>query len=144
MKKISLIGRLFFDFRGRLSCEGKTMSITWKFEILRISKPNGNGVIEQSMQFEADTIRESKEKAGDKIEQNEILSTMDLNLDWTILRDRERNFTNVIVRVYHRGEDERDPLEFPESDFPSLPERYVTIEPLGMPLSEISDYAEHI
>lgn len=65
------------------------------------------------MQFEADTIREAKENAGDKIEQNERLSTKALNLDWTIPRDREMNFNNFIVRVYHRGEDEREPLEFP-------------------------------
>lgn len=117
----------------------KTLSITWKLEILRVSKPNGSGAIEQSMQFEADTIREAKEKAGNKIEQNERLSTKALNLDWTIPRDREMNLNNFIVRVYHRGEDERDPLEFP-----SFSEWYVAIEPLGMPLSEISDYAEHI
>ena len=86
------------------------------------------------MQFEADTIGEAKEKAGDNISQNEMLSTKTLNFDWTIHPDEEKNF---IVRVYHRGKDELGALEIP-----SFPEWYVTIEPLGILLSEISDYAE--
>ena len=110
------------------------MSITWKLEITRVSEPNGSGAIEQTMQFEADTIGEAKEKASDKISQNEMLSTKALNFGWTIHPDEEKN---VIVRVYHRGKDELGTLEIP-----SFPEWYVTIEPLGISLSEISDYAE--
>ena len=110
------------------------MPITWKLEITRVSEPNGSRLIEQTMQFEADTIREAKEKADDKISQNEILSTKALSINWQIHPDKEKN---LIVRVYHRGEDERHPLEIPE-----YPQWYVTIEPLGISLSEIRDCAE--
>ena len=110
------------------------MSIVWKFEITRVSKPNGSRLIEKTMEFEAETISEAKEKADDKISQNEMLSTKALSIDWQIHPDKEKN---LIVRVYHRGEKERNPLEIP-----SFPEWYVTIEPLGVSLSAISDYAE--
>ena len=108
------------------------MSITWKLEITRASEPNGSRSIEQTLQFEADTIGEAKEKADDKISRNEILSARALSINWQIHPDKEKN---LIVRVYHRGEDERSPLEIP-----AFPEWYVTIEPLGISLSEIRDY----
>ena len=72
------------------------MSITWKLEITRTTIPNGDSSRIQVEQFEADTIREAKERADDisksLIEREhpsppETLETGDL--EWTI--DSEEN-----------------------------------------------------
>ena len=116
------------------------MPIKWRLEITRITNPHGNKSIVQDRQFEADTIREAKEKADDisksLIEGKHPSLTGTGDLEWTT-----GNETNFIqkgyspLRIRHVGSG----IEIHDFD-----KYYTRIEPIGISLSEVSDYVEII
>ena len=108
------------------------MPITWKLEVTTVA--NGNKSLEQSMQFEADTIKEAKKEADNLIQNTSPLSGVVPDLDWTL--DKQ---ANRITKVYIP---QRTWYTQRGIEIEHLPEWYVTIEPVGISLSAISDYAD--
>ena len=109
------------------------MLITWQFEMRKVA--TGNESIKQSIQFKAATIREAKEKADDIITQNTSpLFGEAADFEW-LLDEQKKRITKVYFpqRIRHvKG----------GIEVQHLPQFYVTIEPLGISLSKIRDYAE--
>ena len=108
------------------------MPITWKFEMTKVA--NDNKSLERSIQFEADTIGEAKEEADNVIKQNTSpLSGKAADFEW-MLDEKKNRITKVYLPQRIQFKD--------RIEIQHLPEWYVTIEPLGISLSEIRDYAE--
>ena len=123
------------------------MPITWKLEITRAIIPNGDTSRVHTKQFEADTIREAKEKADDiskpSIEQEypALASTghLEPDLDWTV--DHERNrITKVYSPRIAVPISPRTPIT--QEGTQHFLDCYVIIEPIDISLSEISDAPE--
>ena len=109
------------------------MPITWKLEMTKVE--NSNKSLEQSLQFEVDTIEEAKEEADNIIKQNTSpLSGEAADFEWML--DEERNRITKAYFPQRKRDGERG------IEIVHLPQWYVTIEPLGISLSEKSDYAE--
>ena len=111
------------------------MRTTWQLEITSVTIPNGDRSRVQSEQFEADTIKEAKEKADDIITQNtSSLSGEVADFEWMLHKEKNR-----ITKVYfpQRIRHVKGGIEIQH-----LPQVYVTIGPLGISLSEIRDYTE--
>ena len=117
------------------------MPITWKLQITRITIPKGDKSIVQTEQFEADTIGEAEEKADDifisLIEQENpspIGGVETGDLVWKI--DNEGNF---ITKLYYPI---KTLITGGSIKTQHLHEYHTKIEPIGISLSDISDYAE--
>ena len=117
------------------------MLIKWKLEITRVIIPNGDTSRVLIQQFEVDTIREAKERADDisksLIEQEHPSPPGALKpraLRWII--DSEGNF---IQKGYVP---QRSLITAGGTEIEDLHQYYTRIEPIGISLSEISDYAE--
>ena len=113
----------------------------WELEITRVIMPKGDRSRVLIQQFEVNTIREAKERADDifksLIEQDPPSPPGALNtgaLGWII--DSERNF---IQKGYVP---QRSLITAGGTEIQNLHKYYTRIEPIGISLSEISDYAE--
>ena len=109
------------------------MRITWQFEIKRVRDENEE--IFWSRTFQADTIREAKEKAEDIIREKHSSFQPSPDSRWVV--DDE---SNCISRVYHQ----RDSRFRSNIDVYHLPKFSAIIMPLDVSLLKIPDYEERM